>query len=94
VVLIDRLRKTHELPLPNLDPDAGRLQAEVARILRREGIWSQTFRTEAEQVLGSTEEASVFGLIQHLTGAWAKSQGEEMRLARERAAGRVMEIAA
>lgn len=92
--LVERLRAAHSLMLPNLDPDEGKLQASVVRALRREGIWSETFREKAEAVLGSDEEASLFGLVQFLTGSWAKKEGEDVRLTRERAAGRILALAA
>lgn len=92
--VVDRLRASHSLHLPNLDPDDGKLQASVTRILRREGVWNQTFRTEAEIALGSEEEASLFGLVQFMTGRFAKDAPEDVRLNRERAAGRLLSLTA
>lgn len=92
--MVERLSAAQSLRLPNLDPDDGKLQAAVARTLRREGIWTQTFREEAERVLGSEEEASLFGLIQFLTGDFAKRGAEDVRLTRERVAGRLLSLGA
>lgn len=91
---VARLRAAHQVLLPNLDPDEGKVQREVVAVLRREAIWNQTFRENAERALGSDEEASLFGLIQFLTGSFAKSAPADVRLARERAAGRLLTLAA
>ena len=91
--MVRQLRASHDLLLPNLDPDDGKLQAEVAKVLRREGIWTRQFQQVATEALAGQEEASVFGLIQFITGAYAKNQGLVERSARERAAGKLMELA-
>lgn len=92
--MVRQLRASHDLLLPNLDPDGGKLQGEVVKLLRREGVWTREFQQQATEVLAGQEEASVFGLVQFLTGPFAKSVGLAERAARERVAGRLMALAA
>ncbi|MBI4864212.1 MAG: DUF932 domain-containing protein [Candidatus Riflebacteria bacterium] len=92
--MIAQLRASHDLLLPNPDPEAGKLQAEVAKLLKREGIWSKEFQRNASEALGSKEEASLFGLVQYITGPFAKQASMADRVARERAAGKLMALAA
>lgn len=90
-----RLEATHALALPNLDPDEGKLQRQVVGILRRENLWTQVFAQEAEQALGSEEEASVFGLIQFLSdNARLATARLSDRVHRERVSGRLAALAA
>jgi hypothetical protein len=90
---VQLLEGTHDLRLPNLDPDEGRLQRTVIGMLRKDGIWTKPFEKEALEVLGTKEEASVFGLIQFVTDK-AKALPVVERLAWERSAGRLMQLAA
>lgn len=92
--MIRQLRASHDLALPNLDPDAGKLQGEVVKLLRREGVWTRDFQRAATEALAGQEEASVFGLVQFLTGPFAKNAGLAERVARERVAGKLMALAA
>lgn len=92
--MIRQLRAAHDMPLPNLDPDGGcKLQAEVAKVLRREGLWTKEFQRAATEALGGQEEASLFGLVQLVTGAFAKNVSLAERAHRERVAGRLMALA-
>lgn len=94
-VVIQQIRASHDLRLPNLDPDAGKLQREVVGILRRSNILTKEFTEKATATLGRDEEASVFGLVQFITGPWAKSRSSVMeRLGVERVAGALMGLAA
>jgi hypothetical protein len=92
--MVQQLRASHELLLPNLDPDAGKLQAEVVKLLKREGLWTRDLQRSATEALAGQAEASVFGLVQFLTGDFAKSASLADRVVRERAAGRLMALAA
>ncbi|MBI2942761.1 MAG: hypothetical protein HYY25_01050 [Candidatus Wallbacteria bacterium] len=91
--MVRQLRAAHDLALPNLDPDAGKLQGEVVRMLKREGVWTREFQKAATEALSSQEEASLFGLVQFLTGAYAKQAGLAERISRERLAGKLMALA-
>ncbi len=93
--IVQQMRASHDLLLPNLDPDADNLRRKVFGILRRHGMTTKDFLSKAEQTLGREEEASVFGLAQFITGPWAKSQPTVMqRLGVERVAGELMALAA
>lgn len=92
--LARRLEATHALSLPNLDPDAGRLQREVVSILRRENLWTQAFAQEAETALAESTARTLFELIQFVSD---NERLSSVRLAdrvhRERVAGRLMALA-
>lgn len=89
-----RLEATHQLMLPDLNPDNGKLQRGVVSIIRRANLWTETFKQEAEQAVREGE-GSLFELIQHVTD---NTRLSTMRLAdrvhRERVAGRLMALAA
>lgn len=93
--IIQQMRASHDLLLPNLDPDADNLRRKVFGILRRHGMGTKDFLAQAEQALGREEEASVFGLAQFITNGYAKRQPTVMqRLGVERVAGELMALAA
>jgi len=94
--VVQQLRASHDMPLPNLDPDAGDLQKNVVKLLQKEGVWSRDFQDLALKSLGTDEEASLFGLVQIVTGPHAKKPGRTLtdQLAIERVAGRLMSLAA
>lgn len=94
-MVVRQVRASHDLLLPNLNPDAGKLQADVAKILTKEGIWSKAFREYAVTAMGTEEESSLFGLLQVLTGPWAKKPDRTLsdRLSIERASGKLMMLA-
>lgn len=91
--VITQIIASHDLALPNLDPDAGKLQREVVGILRKHGLATKNFLEAATQALGRDEEASVFGLVQYLTDKPAKEQDTSGRLSYERVAGELMNLA-
>lgn len=94
LMIVGQMRASHDLLLPNLDPDAGKVQREVVGILRRANLMTKEFTEKATHALGRDEEASVFGLAQFLTGPWAKSRASVMdRLGVERVAGQLMALA-
>lgn len=92
MTIINGLRAAHDFALPNLDPDEGKLQRGIVGLLRREGLYNRDFIREAAEVVGVKEEGSVFGLIQFLTGDYAKRGEMAERMARERAAGRILDL--
>ena len=91
--MIRQLRAAHDLALPNLDPDAGKLQGQVVQMFKREGVWTRAFQQSAVEALSGQEEASLFGLVQFVTGRFAKEAGLADRIARERLAGKLMTLA-
>lgn len=92
-VVIQQIIASHDLLLPNLDPDAGKVQREVVSILRKHGMATKEFIASATQVLGKDEEASVFGLVQYITDKPAKALDTGGRLSYERVAGELMALA-
>ena len=91
--MVRQLRAAHDLALPNLDPDAGKLQGQVVQMFKREGVWTRAFQQSATEALSGQEEASLFGLVQFVTGAFAKQAGLADRISRERLAGKLMTLA-
>lgn len=91
--VVRQLRASHDLLLPNLNPEDGKLQKSVFGVLRKHGLSTVRFLEAATQALGKEEEASLFGLVQYLTNAPAKSQGLVDRLSYERVAGELMALA-
>jgi hypothetical protein len=94
MAIVHGLRAAHDFALPNLDPDEGKLQREIVGLLRREGLYNRDFAREVSEVVGVKEEGSVFGLIQFLTGDYAKRAEMSERMARERVAGRILDFVA
>ena len=92
--MVRQLRAAHDLKLPNLDPEGGKLQGEISKILKREGLWTKEFQRSATTALNGQEEASLFGLVQYITGSFAKNASLADRVHRERVAGRLMALAA
>lgn len=92
--MVRQLRSAHDLKLPNLDPDGGKLQGDVAKVLKRENLWTKEFQRSATEALAGQEEASLFGLVQFITGSYAKNASLADRMHRERVAGRLMALAA
>lgn len=92
--VIAQMRASHDLALPNLNPEAGKLQREVMGVMRRANIATKKLVEEIEQALGREEEASLFGLVQYLTNRPAKHASDlSGRLAMERVAGQLMALA-
>ena len=89
-----RLESTHQLSLPDLNPDNGKLQRAVLGVLRRENLATQAFVEEAEGALREGER-SLFEMVQFVSDA---ERLASLRLAdrvhRERVAGRLMALAA
>lgn len=94
LALIGQMRASHDLKLPNLNPEDGKLQRTVMGILRKHDMGTKEFVERATAALGRDEEASLFGLVQFVTGPWAKSRTTVMdRLSIERAGGALMNLA-
>lgn len=89
--VVRQLRAAHDLVLPNLNETEGRLQKSVVSVLRDAGIWTRAFEKAATEALGREEEASVFGLIQHITHR-AKELSLVERGQREAIAGRLLAL--
>lgn len=93
--IVQQMRASHDLLLPNLDPDADNLRRRVFGILRKHSMATKDFLANATMALGREEEASVFGLVQFITNGYAKQQSTVMkRLEVERVAGELMALAA
>ena len=89
-----RLEATHQLQLPDLNPDNGKLQREVVSILRRENLATQAFLQDAEKALAEGER-TLFELVQHVSDNQRLSSSRlPERVHRERVAGRLMALAA
>jgi hypothetical protein len=88
--LVNQMRKAHDIALPTLDIDAGKIQREVAAVLRKYGLWTRDFKRQADQILGHTEDATLFGLAQMVNGDFARKQDLTGRLNAERAAGALL----
>jgi hypothetical protein len=54
--MVRQLRAAHDLALPNLDPEAGKLQGEVVQMFKREGVWTREFQKAATEALSSPGE--------------------------------------
>ena len=92
--MVESLRASHTLALPNLDPDEGKLQKAVLKVLRENQAWGKEVQSYVKDQLGTKEEASLFGLVQIITGPWAKSASNlTTRNDRERVGGALLELA-
>lgn len=92
--MVRSLTASHNLLLPNLDPDEGNLQKTVVNLFKKNGVWTKEFQGMVRDELGTKEEASLFGLIQIVTGSWAKDTTSlTVRNDRERLGGELMQLA-
>lgn len=93
--IVGSMDKAAQLTLPNLDPADGKLQEAIVRVLRNRGAFTKEVQNVVRDELGTREEGTLYGLVNVLTGTWAKSAPTlTERLHRERIAGEVLALAA
>lgn len=87
--VVMQMRGSHQVLLPNLDPDEGKAQKAVIKVLRAGGLWNKSFREEAERDM---KNGTLFGLVQFMTDGFAKRRRDPVERFRiERTAGALLE---